>query len=109
MNPKPATAGTPKTSREYTVIKWKHYEQNTLRGFFSVLLPSGMIIHDFMYHKKGEDRWVNAPSRPKDAIIGSDNRFPPLIEIPSQEKKKQFNDELLDALDRYFAVMETSL
>lgn len=106
LSEKPAAAPK-KTSREMTITNFKKRVQNTLRGFFSMSLPSGMIIHDFMLHEKDGSRWVNPPSRPKDAA--GEERYPPLVEFTNQEIKKRFYDDALAALDHYFQVMETRL
>jgi hypothetical protein len=37
--------------------------KNTLRGFFTVAFPSGLIIRDCMLHEKNGKRWVSLPAR----------------------------------------------
>jgi hypothetical protein len=49
--------------REIRISDWKPHSKNTLVGFFSAALPSGMVLHNLMLHEKGEARWIGLPAR----------------------------------------------
>jgi DNA-binding cell septation regulator SpoVG len=83
------------------IFAWKAYDKNTLRGFFSVELPSGMIINHVMLHQAGEARWVALPSR-EWVDTNGDKQYAPLIEFHSREAQNRFRDSVLAALDAYF-------
>ncbi len=94
---KPAvqTGGHP----EFSVTNWKVYEKNTLRGFLSLTLPSGLTIHNCSLHQKDGSRWIGFPSRQyskEDGSIG----YSPLIEVAS-DARRSFQDAALAAVDRF--------
>ena len=43
---------------------WTARESNTLRGFCTLRLPSGLVLHDCSVHQKGDRRWIGLPGRP---------------------------------------------
>lgn len=44
---------------------FKALERNTLRGFFTLHLDSGLVIHDCSYHERDDKQWVGLPSKPQ--------------------------------------------
>ena len=52
-----------------TVSDWKARHQGTLRGFFTVHLPSGLTLHEAMLHTRDGSWWVAPASKP---MIGKD-------------------------------------
>ena len=88
------------TRAEIVVSDWKPCEKNTLRGFFSATLPSGMVLHRLMLHVKGESRWVATPSREWSDPQGQ-KQFAKLIEFTDRATADRFRDAVLDALDKY--------
>lgn len=86
--------------KEIEITEWKPREKNTLRGFFSMTLPSGMIIHDCMLHQLNTKRWVGLPSR--EYTAEGETKYARLIEFTDREIADKFRDLTLAALDRYF-------
>jgi DNA-binding cell septation regulator SpoVG len=83
--------------RTIRISNWKAFSQNTLRGFFSVTLPSGLIIHNCSLHEKNDSRWIGLPAqsyRKKDGSVG----YVRLIEFTSSELADNFRRQVLDAL-----------
>ena len=97
-NTKPAVASG--WHRELIVSEWKPFEKNTLRGFLSLILPSGLVIHDITLHEKNGRRWFNMAARPyKDGKDG----WQPLVEFSSRDVRDRFQAMALAAIDKYLA------
>jgi hypothetical protein len=94
------TASAPKT---ITITEWRSYEKNTLRGFFTVMLPSGLIIHDCTLHERGGERWISLPSREWKDAQGK-RQFAAFLTFVDRETGDRFRDQVLAALDRYMEV-----
>ena len=88
--------------REIVITAWKPYSKNTLVGFFSATLPSGMILHDLMLHQKDEARWVAFPAREWVNAQG-EKQFARFIDFSDRRTADRFRDAVLDALDRHLA------
>ena len=88
--------------REIIIADWKPHSKNTLRGFLSVKLPSGITIHNITVHEKGEARWIGLPARSYQTDSG-ETAWSPIIEIADRSTANRFRDEVLDAFDRYLA------
>ena len=99
MNSQPPAAPA---VREIQISNWRPRTKNTLRGFFSVTLPSGMILHDLMLCEKGDSRWINLPTREYKDTQGQ-RSFANIIEFADEELYNRFRNAVMAALDRYFA------
>ena len=86
-------------TRQIVITDWKPFERNTLRGFFSVTLPSGLVIHDCSLHEKGSSRWINFPSQIYTGKDGSTN-YKPFLEFRDRKTSVNFRDQVLRALDQ---------
>lgn len=77
---------------------FKSCPKNTLVGFVTLTLPSGLIIHNVTIHRKGEVRWIGLPAREyiKDGAKG----WAPLIEFVNTETRKKFQEAAFAAIDR---------
>jgi hypothetical protein len=100
VNAKPGAGSA--GNREIIISDWKPLTKNTLRGFFSASLPSGMILRSVMLHEKGEARWIGLPAREWTNDRG-EKQFSKLIEFSNREVADKFRDTMLEALDRYLA------
>jgi hypothetical protein len=86
--------------REIVIADWRPHSKNTLRGFFTAVLPSGLVLHDLMLHERNGARWVGFPSREwKDAE--GNRQFACLIDFSSRATANRFREQVLDALDAY--------
>jgi hypothetical protein len=92
----------PAGQRSITVAAWKPRTQNTLRGFFSATLPSGMVLHNLTLHEKGEARWVGLPSREWTNDQGL-KQYAKLVEFSDRKTANRFRDAVLEALDEHLA------
>lgn len=81
------------------ISDWKPFVKNTLRGFFTVTLPSGLIIHKCSLHEKSGVRWIGLPAEKftkKDGTVSYAN----LLEFSSRGVSEKFRDAVLEAFDR---------
>jgi DNA-binding cell septation regulator SpoVG len=99
-NAKPAGDNGGHRDREITVADWKPLTKNTLRGFFTATLPSGMVIHNLTVHEKNGSRWIGLPAREWTDAGGTKN-FAKLIEFTDRRTADRFRDALLLALDKH--------
>jgi hypothetical protein len=105
------TARVPKSAvalggrRNIVIANWEPRIKNTLRGFFSVTLPSGMILHHVMLHESAETRWVGLPSREWINAAG-EKQHAKLIDFRDRATADRFKGAVLEALDRHVAEVE---
>jgi hypothetical protein len=87
------------TANSFTVLEFRAFERNTLRGFLSLQLPSGMVIRECCLHKKDEARWISPPARKweKNGETGWTN----LVDFDSKESRQRFQAAALQAIDEY--------
>ena len=57
--------------RSIIIAEWKPLIKNTLRGFLSINLPNGMVIHNLTVHEKGKSRWIGLPAREWSCLFSS--------------------------------------
>jgi hypothetical protein len=86
--------------REIIIAEWRPLIKNTLRGFLSVNLPSGMVIHNVTVHEKGEARWIGLPAR-EWTDSGGQKQYAKLIEFVDRQTANRFRDAVLAALDKH--------
>jgi hypothetical protein len=100
----PKSAGAPAEHRNITITNWQPRIKNTLRGFFSAQLPSGMVLHHLALHEKDETRWVGLPAREWTTTQGG-KQYAKLIEFSSRDIADKFRDAILTALDAYLETL----
>ena len=95
------TAGSepPDASEGFQVTNWRALSKGALRGFFTVTLPSGLVIHQCCLFEKDGRRWVGMPSQ---KFVKSDGvtTYTPLVEFTDREAADDFRDRALEALGR---------
>ena len=89
------------------ITEWEKYLSkpgSSLKGYFGLALPSGMVIHHLMlFENKEGERWVGFPARQTKEKNGQGRPvYSPIVEFTSHDKKKDFERLALDAIDRYF-------
>ena len=77
----------------------KKIVKNTLRGFFDVVLPSGMKLNGCMLHEKDGRKWIALPSREYVKPDGT-KTWTPVVEIPDRGDRDKFNEALLPLVER---------
>jgi hypothetical protein len=83
-----------------TASDWKPYLKGTLRGWFVLTLPSGMVIHGCSLHVKTETgaRWIGLPQQ-KVVKAGGEVAYVTILEFTSRATADRFRDLALGALD----------
>jgi hypothetical protein len=91
-----------------TATDYREVRRNTLRGFCSLQLPSGLVLHECTYHEQGERRWIGLPGRPQldqdgkhriDPATGK-KAYTPVVEVRGKPARERFQSEALAAVDR---------
>lgn len=86
------------------ISDWLPARKNTLRGFFAVTLPNGLVIRDFSVHEKGGRWWLSPPGRPRlqDGRVVIDDsgkpQYSPVVGFVDAEARRRLEAEILDAL-----------
>lgn len=74
----------------------KPFRKNTLRAFFDVELPSGMVICGCMLHDFEGTRWVGLPAKPYTKDDGSQS-WAKIVGFVDQDKAMAFKDLVMPA------------
>jgi len=99
-NAKPA--GTSGGHRRITASNWKPLEKNSLRGFLTLTLSSGLILNNCQLLETGADRWIGLPSQRFKLRDGS-MAYVPIVEFATRDARHQFQTEALRAAERHLA------
>jgi hypothetical protein len=88
-----------------TISDFKSLERYSLRGFCTVSLPSGMILHEVAIHLSNGAWWASPASRPqigRDGTVlkGDDNKlkYTPIVSLDSKATRDRFSASVIDAL-----------
>jgi DNA-binding cell septation regulator SpoVG len=87
------------TTRGFTVREFKPFERNTLRGFLSLELPSGLVLHNCTLHEKNGSRWVSMPVR--EFQKDGERSWMPLVDFADKESRQVVQEYALEAIDEY--------
>jgi|SRR6516162_473803 hypothetical protein len=98
--PQAKPAGVTGGNRSILITAWKPHSKNTLTGFVSCVLPSGMIVHGLTIHRKNDARWVGMPSKEWINDQGA-KQYTPILEFTTRIIAGKFRDGVLAALDQY--------
>lgn len=99
MVQKAKPAGLSGGHRTITVSNWKPLENGSLRGFLSVTLPSGIIVHNCQLLEASGNRWIGLPSRRFLTADGS-IKYDPIIEFVSKRALQNFRKAALRAFEQ---------
>ena len=88
--------------RDIQISNWKPHSKNTLVGFFTAILPSGMVLHSLMLHQKDEARWIGFPGREYVDAAGA-KQYSRFVGFRDRAAAARFRDQVLEALDRHLA------
>jgi DNA-binding cell septation regulator SpoVG len=86
--------------RTITVCNWKPLENGSLRGFLTLTLANGVVIHNCQLLEVGGRRWVGLPSR---RFLMADGRvhYEPIIEFTTRKAYWQFERTALEVVEAY--------
>ena len=88
-----------------TISDWKPRRSGALRGFVTVTLPSGMILHEICVLETSGKAWCAPPSKP---MLGRDGahmldangkkQYSQIIEFTTKEIRDRFSAAVIAAL-----------
>jgi hypothetical protein len=82
----------------FVASEWKAMEKNTLRGFVTLELPSGLRIKDVSLHEREQARWISLPAIPWTGMDGKTN-YRAVIDFTSEDARRRFQGLALKAID----------
>jgi hypothetical protein len=100
MPEKTKPAGGNGGQREIEIANWKTHERNTLRGFFDLILPSGLVIRDAMLHERNGKCWVSMPGKPYTEVDGTIS-YCNIVDFDSPDARQRFQAAALTAVQHY--------
>jgi hypothetical protein len=95
---KPAAAGG--GHRGITVSNWKPLNHGGLRGFLTLTLPSGLIIHNCQLIEAGGKRWIGLPSLRFFRTDGS-IYYVPILDFVTRLARRNFERAALEVVEAY--------
>ena len=100
MPQKAKPAGASGGHRTITVCDWKPLENGSLRGFLTLTLPSGLVIHNCHLIEVGGRRWVGLPARCFRTAEGKVH-YEPIIEFTTRKAHRNFERAALEAVEQF--------
>jgi len=86
---------------------WRRVERNTLKGFFSLELPSGLVLHECTLHQKNDRRWIGLAAKPQlnpdgTPRIGDKGKplYSPIVEVPDPARRESFQRAAITAIQK---------
>ena len=79
----------------------RRHEKNTLKGFFDLALPSGMVVKGCTLHVKGDRVWVGLPGRQYVDGAGA-TTWANIIDFSDRASKDRFQKIAVDAAAEIF-------
>jgi hypothetical protein len=100
MLEKAKPAGASGGVRTITVSNWKPLNNQAMRGFLTLTLPSGVVIHNCQLLEAGGRRWVGLPAR---RFLAADGKvhYEPIIEFTTRKAHRNFARLALAAVEAY--------
>jgi hypothetical protein len=90
---------------DITVIEWKPLHRNSLRGFLTAAMPSGMILHEILIHVAPDGPWAAPPSKPmigRDGVAMKDAngkpRYSPIVSFTDKTNRERWSSAMIAAL-----------
>jgi len=80
------------------VADWKPFQKNTLRGFFTIICDSGLVLHKCTLHQKDGSRWIGLPAEKYQKRDGTTG-YSALVEFSTRDAADKFRDQALRAFD----------
>jgi hypothetical protein len=94
----PAAGNGGHQRRGLVVTDWKPFEKNTLRGFLTIITPSGLRLKECTFHEREGKRWISLPAKQWAKTDGSIS-YSPLVDFVNENVRNNFQQQALAALD----------
>jgi hypothetical protein len=98
MSQKAKPAGANGGHRTITVSNWKPLKNGSLRGFLTLTLPSGLVIHNCQLLESGGQQWIGLPARRFHRANGAIH-YQPIVEFASKKGLNNFRRQALRAVE----------
>jgi hypothetical protein len=89
-----------------SLLEWKSFSRNSLRGFATVRLGKSLKISDIAVHCAHGRRWAQLPSKPaldKDGTAQRDDKgkikYIPIIAWMTREAADDFSEGVIEAIE----------
>jgi hypothetical protein len=89
------------------ISDWKPRQSDTLRGFLTAHLPSGMILHEVSIHTRNGSWWASPSSKPmlsRDGTALRDDagkvRYSPVVSFADKQTRDRLSQAVVEALRR---------
>ena len=83
-----------------TILRYKAFSKNTLEGFCD-LQVDGLKIRDCSHHSKGDQEWINFPSKSYESE--GKTKWYSLIQFEDKADHSKFQEAAVAALEEYLA------
>jgi DNA-binding cell septation regulator SpoVG len=100
MPTKAKPAGASGGHRTITVCNWKPLNRGGLRGFLTLTLASGLIIHNCQLIEAGGRPWVGLPSLRFSRSDGS-VYYVPVLDFVTRRARRNFERSALEAVEAF--------
>ena len=90
-----------------SLLAWKPFPKNSLRGFATVRLGKSLSVKDVAVHCSHGRRWAQLPAKPK---VGADGmamkneagkiQYVPILEWTNREAADAFSEAVIEAVER---------
>jgi hypothetical protein len=77
------------------ILRYHAFDKKTLQGIFEVELDNGLIFRELSHYCKGDNEWINLPSKLIDHPTEPKKMYVPYIKFTDIEKKNKFEKEVL--------------
>ena len=101
--------GTERPTRQVTQIVVSDWcplrKADSLQGFLTLTLPSGIVIHDCTWHKRDDGAcWIGLPAWQYQKADGS-TAWARIVDFADCEAQRRFQKFAKEAVERYFAAL----
>ena len=86
------TTPATETHSTLTISNWRPSTGSSVRGYFTVTLASGLVIHSCCLLEKDERRWIGFP------FYRLDGEYKSFIKFTSRSVADKFRRQVIDAL-----------
>jgi hypothetical protein len=76
------------------IRNFKYLERNTLRGFFDLELPSGLVLSGCPLHTKGERWWIGMPAKPYTKPDG-EQTWAKIVDFRDKQTSDRFQETII--------------
>lgn len=98
----------PEPPPRIALVEWRPMRRESLRGFATVRVSPGLVVHDLPVHKSSERLFALWPGKPQ---VGTDGRvlvdehgkrrYSPIIEVPDRDLRERLSNAIITLVQRH--------